>query len=119
MLGEIGAGTDRSGSLKVNSLASIVEADYQVTRGINVRARYDRLDLYRDDTNVSIAPPMVVSLRDLNTHDRYSLEGEFTPVPFAEIRWALRYINHKASRFPDTTPIHDERQAFLQFHFSY
>jgi len=119
LLGEVGAGTDRSGSQKVNSLAYILEADYQLTRGVNVRARYDHLDLYRDDTVLPITPTESVTLRDLNTHDRYALEGEFTPVPFAELRWALRYINHKADEFPDSTPIHDERQAFVQFHFSY
>ena len=119
LLGEVGAGTDRTGSQKVNSMAYILEADYQLTRGVNVRARYDHLDLYRDDTVLPINLTESVTLRDLNTHDRYALEGEFTPVPFAELRWALRYINHKADEFPDSTPIHDERQAFVQFHFSY
>ncbi len=119
LLGEVAAGTDRSGGVRVNSLAYTLEADYQLTRGVNVRARYDRDQLYRDPTNVSTVPPLVVRLDDLNTHDRYALEGEFVPVPFAEIRWALRYINHKADHFPDGTPIDDERQAFVQFHFSY
>jgi hypothetical protein len=119
LLGEIAAGTDRSGGFRVNSLAGTLEADYQITRGINVRARYDRDQLFRDNTDVSTVPPAVVTLDDLNTHDRYALEGEFVPVPFAEIRWALRYINHKADEFPDGTPIPDERQAFVQFHFSY
>ena len=36
----MGAGTDRTGSQKVNSMAYILEADYQLTRGVNVRARY-------------------------------------------------------------------------------
>ena len=116
-LGEIAAGTDRYGSRDINSLAYILEADYRVTRGVNVRARFDRMELYRDPSLA--APSSTVTLSGLNTHNRYSLEGEFDPVPFAELRWALRYIDHAADQFPDGSSIDDERQAFLQFHFSY
>ena len=116
-LGEIGAGTDREGSRRFNSLAWALEADYRVSRGINLRARWDRMELYRDDSPA--APSTTVTLNDLNTHSRYALEGEFDPVPFAQLRWTLRWIDHKADQFPDSTPISDERQAYLQFHFIY
>jgi hypothetical protein len=34
-------------------------------------------------------------------------------VPFAELRWTLRYIDHQDPL------LDDERQAYLQMHFSY
>jgi hypothetical protein len=108
-LGEIAAGTDRAPDVlgrqsETNKLAGFAEVDYAPNRAVNFRARYDRLALDRssDDT-----------VRDLNTHNRYALEGEVVPVPFAEIRWALRYIDHVASS------IHDEKQAFVMLHFAY
>jgi len=52
-------------------------------------------------------------IRDASTYHRYALEGEWVPVPFAELRWTLRYLDPK-------DPTQDiERQAYLQFHFSY
>ena len=41
------------------------------------------------------------------------------PVPFAEIRWTLRYIDHRADQDPLGVEIEDEKQAYVQFHFSY
>lgn len=104
LLGEIAAGTDDRDGAKTNLLAGWVEADYAIERDISVRLRYDRVTLDRstDDT-----------IRDANTHSRYAVEGEFVPVPFAELRWAVRYIDHAAS------DVKDEKQAFLQLHFSY
>jgi hypothetical protein len=54
-----------------------------------------------------------VAERDANTHDRLSLEGEFDPVPFAQIRWSARVIHHHGSG------TRDEHQGFVQMHFSY
>jgi len=55
----------------------------------------------------------------LNTHDRYSVEGEYVPVPFAELRWTLRFIQHKFGGNSLVGDVPDERQGYLQFHFSY
>ena len=52
-------------------------------------------------------------MRDANTYRRYVVEGELVPVPFAELRWTLRYIDAQDDAIPD------ERQAYLQMHFSY
>jgi hypothetical protein len=104
-LGEIAAGTDQhvTGE-KVNLLAGWAELDYAPVRVINFRARYDRLELDRS------SDPIV---RDLNNYNRYSLEGEWVPVPFSEVRLAFRRID-AVSDFAT-----DENQAFVQVHFYY
>jgi hypothetical protein len=103
-IGEIAAGTDEQfgGLPKRNSLAYYAELDYAPKRWVNVRGRYDRLELGRSS--------------DANKHQRYSLEAEVVPVPFAELRFALRQIDHL-----DETAFgfKDETQGFVQFHFSY
>jgi hypothetical protein len=103
-IGEIAAGTDQfdTGD-KTNLLAGYGELDYAPGRSVNFRVRYDHLELNRSTDPAAF---------DLNTFDRYSLEGELVPVPFAELRWAVRHIVPKSS-----AP--DETQEFLQFHFSY
>jgi hypothetical protein len=105
-IGEIGAGTDVDPFAvgKINLLAGFAELDYAPTRWSNVRVRYDRQELDRDRGE---------AIAEANTFTRYALEGEFVPVPFAELRWAVRYIQ------PASALIHDQRQAYLQFHFSY
>jgi hypothetical protein len=113
LLGEIGAGTDYLGGTEhVNLLAGFVEANYALNRWANVRFRFDYLDL---DRSSAFTDAGAVSL-----NRRYALEGEFLPVPFAEIRWTLRYIDPSESVALDgLTEIPDERQAYVQFHFSY
>ena len=106
VLGEVAAGTDenKQTDIKTNSLAGFVELDWSAHRQYNLRARYDRVELNRDPDPV---------IRDASTYQRYALEGEWVPVPFAELRWTLRYLDPKDESLPD------ERQAYLQFHFSY
>ena len=104
-VGEIAAGTDAAATGgKTNLLAGFGELDYAPWRWLNLRTRYDRLELDR-----STLP----AIRDVNTFDRYSLEAEWVPVPFAELRGSLRRVAPKASTLPDET------QGFIQFHFSY
>jgi hypothetical protein len=111
-LGEIAAGTDLHPAApgggfvdgKVNRLAGFAELDYAPARQWNFRLRFDHLVLDRS-TNTDI--------RDDNTHERYALEGEYVPVPFAEVRWTLRRIDH----LDDAAD--DENQAYVQLHFSY
>ncbi len=106
LLGEIAAGTDEDkvAETSTNQLAGFVELDWSARRPYNLRARYDRVVLDRD------SDPAV---RDASTYSRYALEGEWVPVPFAELRGTLRYLDAR-----DPTQ-NDERQAYLQFHFSY
>jgi hypothetical protein len=111
LLGEIAFGTDAvqpsvipPNGAKSTSLAGFTEVDWAPARQYNFRVRYDHLEHGREQ-----APPA----RDMSTFNRYSLEGEWVPVPFAELRWALRYIDTK---FPASV---DDQQAYLQFHFSY
>ena len=41
------------------------------------------------------------------------------PVPFAELRWALRLITPRAATDAFGVTRETEKQAYLQFHFSY
>jgi len=110
---EIGAGTDYLGGTEHrNKLAGFGEVDYAPNRWMNVRARFDYLDLDRSSAYTDLG---AVSL-----NRRYALEGEFLPVPFAEIRWAIRYIDPSQPVALDgISEIPEEKQAFVQFHFSY
>ncbi len=103
---EVAAGTDEAVITgdKTNRLAGFAEVDWHPNRALNFRVRYDRLELNRasDET-----------IREANNWNRYAVEGEWVPVPFAEMRWVLRYIDAVSES------AEDERQAYLQFHFSY
>lgn len=114
LIGEVAAGTDALASgpstTKTNQLAYFAEADWAPCHIANVRVRYDRLELDR------ASDPVV---RDLASYNRYALEAEWVPVPFAEIRGAFRLIDPVASDDGLGNPIRNEKQGFLQFHFSY
>ncbi|MEO5618343.1 MAG: hypothetical protein ABIS67_11265 [Candidatus Eisenbacteria bacterium] len=124
LLGEVSAGTDETVPVilghasgpKTNSLAWWAEVDYAPVRQANVRLRYDRMNLDRG--------AMDPYIREINQHSRMALEAEWVPVPFAELRWTLRKIDHDGDNFRNDffggkTPIEDEMQTYLQFHFSY
>jgi hypothetical protein len=113
LLGEIGAGTDEFkdysvpptvSSTKQNLLAWFLELDWSAARQYNVRGRYDYSVLDRDSDP---------AIREASTFSRYALEGEWVPVPFAELRLALRWLD------PKDPALNSESQAYLQFHFSY
>jgi len=110
LIGELVAGTDQYASSsigapdKTNLLGWFVEADYQANRALNVRARYDRMETNRSTEQV---------IRDDASFSRYALEGDIVPIPFAELRWTLRLID------PDLKEQGNEKQAYLQLHFSY
>ena len=113
-LGEIAAGTDRnenSGSPIVrNSLAYWAEADWAPARQYNLRVRYDHLELDRASDDLT---------RDANSYNRYAIEGEYVPLPFAEIRWTLRLIDPVLEKDEFDTEIKNEKQGYIQFHFTY
>jgi hypothetical protein len=101
---EIGAGTDDFGAAGKNNLnAGFAELDWAPHRWINLRARYDRLNLGLQ----GVAPT------EDAIYQRYALEGEWVPVPFAELRATVRKID------PDVAGQVEETQEYLQFHFSY
>jgi hypothetical protein len=107
-IGEIAAGTDEfsqavSPAHKNNLIAGYGELDYAPVRWINFRTRYDHIELSSSEDWLTWST---------NAFDRYALEGEWVPVPFAEIRWTIRHI---VPRY--TSP--DETQEYVQLHFSY
>jgi hypothetical protein len=117
-IGEIAAGTDEEvapftgvpNGVKTNKLAGVVEGDWAPDRDLNFRLRYDRLELDRSSD---------AAIRELNNYNRYAIEGEYVPVPFCELRWALRLIDPVAHADALGNKIENEKQAFLQLHFSY
>jgi hypothetical protein len=124
-IGEVGAGTDRYANndpfhdAAANVLAGFGELDWTPNRACNLRVRYDLLQMNRDGTPLQRPDGSEVSVRDLNTWNRYAVEGEFLPVPFAELRWVFRVIVPRADRDLDGLELKRERQGYLQFHFSY
>lgn len=119
-IAEAGAGTDRYQTLnlvsglaeinEVNRLAFFAEANYALARECNIRVRGDYLDLANG------SPEAVAKLYQ---YRRYALEGEYVPVPFAQVRWTLRLIDPVAEKDPFDTEIKNEKQAYVQLHFSY
>ena len=117
VLGEVAAGTDEvlTGDLvtptaKINKLAYYAQADWTPTRPWNFRVRYDHLELNRAPDDAT---------RDESTWNRWAVESEWVPVPFAEIRATFRLIDPVAERDAFDVELKSEKQAYLQFHFSY
>ncbi len=117
---EAAAGTDRLQTVnldsglgevsEVNRLAYFAEANYSPARAHNLRVRYDYLDLANG------SPDLVA---EQFQYRRYAIEGEYAPVPFAELRWTLRLIDPVAEKDLSDLEIKNEKQAYLQLHFSY
>lgn len=96
--GEVGFGTDDLGNgSKRNLLATLVQADYRINRAVTVRARYDFSDTFRSTAG--------------NASERFTAEGEFTLVPFADLKLSYRQV------VPETTP--DEHQLLGMVHLYY
>ena len=113
-IGEIAAGTDAQTAggavARRNSLAGFIEADWAPHRAYNVRVRYDRLELDRGSDDFA---------RAQNSYNRYAVEGEWVPVPFAELRWTFRVIDPVADDDGFGTVRESEKQGYLQLHVSY
>lgn len=114
LLGEAAAGTDTrwsaSGATRTNLLAAFAEANWAPHRSYNLRLRCDRVETNRSSN---------ADTRERNSFNRYAVEGEYVPVPFAEIRWTLRLIDPVAAQTLSGSDLPSERQAYLQFHFNY
>ncbi len=77
--GEIGFGTDDLGNgAKRNLLATYLQTDYRINRAVTVRARYDFSDVFRSTPG--------------NASERFAVEGEFTLVPFVDLKLGYREI---------------------------
>jgi len=121
-IGEVVSGTDKLSAsaagapyTNINKLGYFIEGDYQLNRATNFRLRYDHLEGYRHaDASNGFD-------RDQDSYNRYALEGEVVPVPFCEVRWTLRLIDPVADKLapPSTVDRDTEKQAYVQFHFSY
>jgi hypothetical protein len=115
LIGEIAAGTDEADNpgggpvtgAKTNLISFFSEIDYAASRAVNVRLRYDYLN-----TNRSSDP----TIRDASAHQRYAIEGEWVPVPFAELRFVARMIDHRNEIVFGNE---NETQFYAQAHFSY
>lgn len=129
-LGEVGGGTDEHAPRDPrgrhnNVMAAFGEANWTLNRACNFRVRYDRLETNRDRKLLTRPDGSTVSVHDLNSFNRYAIEGELLPVPFGELRWTYRVIAPVADRdqgnvqHPGGAQLRHERQGYLQFHFSY
>lgn len=96
--GEVGFGTDDLGNgTKRNLLATFVQTDYRINRAVTVRARYDFSDVFRSTPG--------------NASERFAVEGEFTLVPFLDLRLGYREI------VPETSA--NEHQLLGMVHLYY
>jgi hypothetical protein len=101
VLGEYAGGTDESAIGDVNSMAAFVEGVYRVSRGVNLRAKFDYVDPDRD--------------RDRVLNRRYLVDLDVEPVPFAQIKlsYALYHPSTPTGLFIDS----DEYVAMLYVPF--
>jgi hypothetical protein len=113
-LGEIAAGTDQAWASdaveRKNLMAAFGELNWTPQRAYNLRFRYDRVEMDRSTDDPTHA---------LNSWNRFALEGEWVPVPFAELRWVLRVIDPVAGFDAGGAELENEKQAYLQLHVSY
>lgn len=115
LIGEVAAGTDEAEPVpgagatgpRTNKLAYFAELDYSPWRHTTLRVRFDHQELDRSSDEV---------IREAATHERVAVEADWVPVPFAELRWVVRWIDHKNNAVYGHP---DETQGYLQFHFSY
>ncbi|HYJ33494.1 MAG TPA: hypothetical protein VE326_09775 [Candidatus Binatia bacterium] len=77
VLAEAAAGTDGFLGVERNREAMFAEGDYRLSRGVNVRAKFDYLDRDRDQPGQWLR--------------RWTGELEWNPVPFTQARLSYRY----------------------------
>jgi hypothetical protein len=98
VLAEAGFGTDDPGDgSRVNLAATFLEVDYRANRALVLRGRYDFADVNRAVEG--------------NASERWLVEGDFTPVPFVDLKLSYRRV------VPETSP--DEHQWLTLWHFYY
>jgi hypothetical protein len=98
LLSEVGLGrTDSTTGARRDLRGSYAEADVRLARGVLLRGKYDFIDLNHRVDGLA--------------QERYVVETDLTPVPFADIKVSLRRIK------PEDAP--DENQLLLQWHVYY
>ena len=80
-------------------MAAFAEADYRVSRGLNLRAKFDYLDSDKEITNLS---------------RRYLVDLDIEPMPFTQVKLSYRHY-HPGTQLP--TPDKDEYLAMLYVPF--
>ena len=102
LLGEYAGGTDESGLVgDVNSMAGFVEGVYRVSRGINLRAKFDYVDPDKD--------------RPRTVDRRYFFDVDVEPVPFTQVK--LSYARYHGSTPSGASADLDEYMAMLYVPF--
>jgi hypothetical protein len=103
LLGEYAGGTDESPIGDINNMAAFLEADYRVSRGVNVRGKFDYLDPDRD--------------RDRELTRRYLIDLDLEPLPFTQVKLSYRRYHASAPIEALETPDRDEylAQLFVPF----
>lgn len=96
LLAEAAAGTNEFSGASTNLWATFAEADLRMSRGVNARAKFDYMDLDRDQPG--------------EWYRRVTGEIDWTPVPFTEARFAYRYNDGAGS-------VYQEYLAQLYFPF--
>jgi hypothetical protein len=88
LIGEYGGGTTEApfffGGTR-NLWAGFAELDYRLTRGINLRGKFDYIDPNKDP------------LASADLGRRYTVEADFVPVPFTELKLSFRQHNEEPS----------------------
>jgi hypothetical protein len=96
-LAEVDAITDSSNGTEVDQWAGLIEANWMLRKGHNLKLTAERHDPNRDATAVR--------------QSRVSLLWEYTPLPFLQLRAGVRQYDDDAE-----VPFQNQRQAFLQLH---
>lgn len=96
-LAEIDAITDSGDGPDVDGWAALLEANWMVRKGHNIKLTAERHDPDRDTS--------------ADRQSRLSLLWEYTPMPFVQLRTGLRQYDDDAQ-----IPFQNQRMAFIQLH---
>jgi len=104
LLGEYAGGTDQSGPFgTVNNMAAFLEADYRLSRTVNLRAKFDYLDPDRQ--------------RDRELMRRYLVDLDLEPIPFTQVKLSYRRYHASAPDELSETSDLDEYLGMLYVPF--
>jgi hypothetical protein len=96
-LAELDLITDKSSSGDTRSYATLVEGNWRVRKGHNLKFTYEYLDPNRDQGQ--------------DGQERYSAVWEYSPVQFVQSRVGLRHYDG-----PSSVPVTNREEAFAELH---
>jgi hypothetical protein len=96
-LAELDAITDATDGPDTRQWAALVEANWMLRKGHNLKLTAERHDPDRDAA--------------VDRHSRLSVQWEYTPLPFLQVRAGVRQYDDDAQ-----IPFQNQRLAFLQLH---